>query len=167
MNPPTLTAEQLKTHDHRQPANFFCEHCQQTKPIQAGTGCGTGYARTDSGLTCYECCGLIDAAWMREKGRIALYLTCAPAWHERKPHKEGAQLVTRRDRAGTVTNWPGTLRFTCLTKTGRHNIAGTRYDCWFVFEGYWWHGVTFGDSTQVCHCRRTRERVHIVTKKGA
>jgi len=91
---------------------------------------------------CFECCGDQDRASMRQTGRAVLYLS-----------KIGADWF--------VSNWPGTLRIctnfpgVCV---GRHNIAGRRYDVWFNFEGCLWHGVTYGDNTQLCHVKRTKQR---------
>lgn len=60
-----------------------------------------------------------------------------------------------------VTNWSGTLHFDFLEyKKGNHNITGKRYDTWFIFNGYFWHGVTYGDNTQICHCKQTKEKAN-------
>lgn len=104
----------------------------------------------DNNKICYDCCAELDKERMRQDGKIILYLACEPERNCRTP--EG------RHSAGTVSNWCGTLQFKCHTRTGKHNIAGVRYDCWFVFEGYYWHGVTYGDNTQVCHCKRTKDK---------
>src|SRR5678809_1488015 len=88
---------------------------------------------------CYDCCAEVDRQWMRENGRISLYLS--------------------RDDGGHwyVSNWPGSLKFDPLRQsTGRHNIGGHRHDVWFRFEGEVWHGVQIGEWNQVCHCRRTK-----------
>ena len=72
---------------------------------------------------------------MTEHGRIMLYLS-----------------------NGEVMNWPGTLRFPAHVRKGRHNIAGSRYDVWFAGpDGFQWHGVQYGDNTQICHCKRTKQ----------
>lgn len=56
-------------------------------------------------------------------------------------------------------NWPGSLEFRCWTRTGNHNIARTRYDVWFYGpDGYIWYGVTYGEDTQLCHCKRTKKK---------
>lgn len=94
---------------------------------------------------CYKCCAELDKEYMRKNGKITLYLTC-----------EQVKRTRPRKCRGEVTNWPGSLRFSCHTRSGRHNIVGNRYDCWFVFEGYEWHGVTYGDNTQICHCKKTK-----------
>lgn len=138
---------------------FTCCRCGQSKPVQ--TNGGTGYASTPDGKMCYVCCGEADAEYMREHGKITLYLTCEPASRmtdNGKPYTP-ATIGNGRGRncEGTVTNWPGTLKFRCHTRVGRHNIARYRYDVWFTGpDGEPWHGVTYGDNTQICHCRRIK-----------
>ena len=75
---------------------------------------------------------------MRQHGRITLYLA-------------------KHDDKYEVTNWPSSLRLKASVKVGNHNIAGSRYDTWFNFEGVVWHGVCYGENTQLCHCKRTKE----------
>lgn len=99
----------------------------------------TGYGLLNGKTACYACCAETDKRHMRESGRIALYLT------------------TEANGDCRISNWPGSLSFRGRYQTGRHNIAGCRYDAWFKFEGHVWHGVTYGDNTQICHCRRTKE----------
>lgn len=134
---------------------FTCNDCKRTLPVQHEGG--TGYACLGSSeaspKVCYDCCAIRDKEFMRVEGRITLYLTC-----ERK------SLKTVRNQAGKVSNWPGTLSFPCSTKQGRHNIAGTRYDCWFTgLDGFLWHGVSYGENTQLVHCKRTKT----IVVKGA
>lgn len=116
-----------------------------------------GYATDkDNNKICYDCCAVLDKEQMRQDGKITLYLTCEPAVKPGSKTREGGRLFRRS--AGTVSNWCGTLQFKCHTRTGKHNIAGVRYDCWFVFEGYYWHGVTYGSNTQICHCKCTKDK---------
>lgn len=121
------------------PATFTCHDCGQNKPLKID-GVGTGYATDGQGnLVCYDCCGEQDQAYMRQNGKNMLYLVQdGQNWH--------------------VTNWPGTLKLPCGVRVGRHNIAGKRYDVWFRFEGTEWHGVKYGDNTQICHCRRLKAK---------
>jgi len=118
----------------------------------------TGYGTDAKGKTrCYDCCADVEREWMREHGNTTLYL--APA--KRKAEDE-AKMVTgqSRDTSGEwkVTDWPGKLSIPVdRISKGRHNIAGVRYDVWFRFEGRRWHGVQYGDWTQICHCRRLKE----------
>jgi hypothetical protein len=90
---------------------------------------------------CYACCAEQDRKQMRETGRITLYLS-----------DDSKAFGTYK-----VTNWPGSLTFPCHSpRTGRHNIAGKRIDVWFTFEGQDWHGVQYGDNTQICHCKKVK-----------
>jgi hypothetical protein len=129
-----------------------CTRCK--RPIVRPSGSiGTGYGENSEGeIVCYSCCGELDKEEMIKTGRATLYLNCEPAHYAK--HPEG------RKMAGEVTNWPGTLRFKCHTRYGKHNIAGVRYDCWFVGpDGFEWHGIKYGDNTQLVHCRRTKRKV--------
>jgi hypothetical protein len=98
----------------------------------------TGYGTTRDGKKrCYACCAAADRAAMEKTGRAVLYLSKGVDGY-------------------TVGNWPGSLKLRASVRTGRHNIAGKRYDAWFSFGGARWHGVTYGDNTQLCHCRRLK-----------
>jgi hypothetical protein len=101
-----------------------------------------GYGRDKDGSRfCYACCADRDRQQMKEDGRTCLYLA-------------------KDDKGWKVTNWPGSLVFRpSYVKKGSHNIAGTRLDAWFAFEGHVWHAVQYGEWTQIAHCRRTKEQV--------
>lgn len=57
-----------------------------------------------------------------------------------------------------IGNWSGGLSFPCITMhKGSHNIARVRYDVTFRGpDGKQWRGTTYGDNTQICHCRRLK-----------
>jgi hypothetical protein len=115
---------------------FNCHVCKQMITHDDTLTTGHGLDR-DGNKTCFVCCGKQDREAMVRDGRITLYLT---------------------DKG--VTNWPGTLVFKPFTapRKGYHNIARTRYDVWFVGpDKHIWHGVQYGEWTQICHCKRTRE----------
>lgn len=97
----------------------------------------TGYGTDAQGKKhCYECCAERDKQTMRKTGRYTLYLDT---------------------KTRTVSNWPGSLKLAVYhLSEGRHNIARTRYDAYFMFEGSRWHGVQYGDMTQIIHCKRTK-----------
>lgn len=121
---------------------FKCHDCGQEKPVQHNGG--TGYARLadDSDkLICYDCCAIRDRAEMDEKGKAVLYLDYDDTLH-----------------SYMVENWPGTLRFKLDDwRRGNHNIAGTRTDVWFRDRaGREWHGVQYGEWSQLCHCKRLK-----------
>ena len=124
------------------PAGFRCARCKQAKPFPL-EGISTGYGRNDEDeMICFACCGEIDEKAMRETGKACLYLT-----------QEG------KGGAYSVSNWPGTYKARAYVSTGRHNIAGRRYDAYFNGpDGKKWHGVTYGDNTQVCHCKRLKKQ---------
>jgi hypothetical protein len=109
-----------------------------------GSGCGTGYGQDKHGKRyCYACCAERDKRSMRETGRAVLYLTTKPDLGGDYGNAE-------------ITNWPGSLKLTGRYHKGSHNIARTRYDVWFKFEGQNWWGVTYGEDTQICHCKRVK-----------
>ncbi len=114
--------------------NFTCHTCKKTKPMQKNGGTGYGVDNGNNKI-CYACCGKQDLEQMETRGKATLYLG-----------------------VGRVTNWPDTLSFIVQgSKKGKHNIAGVRYDVWFYdANGREWHGVTYGDNTQICHCRRLK-----------
>jgi hypothetical protein len=91
---------------------------------------------------CYECCANQDKESMRQYGNIDLYL------------------VINKDQSHnkySVTNWPGSLRIPVMYyKNGKHNMAGSRIDVWFVFESQTWHGVNYGENSEVCHCKKVK-----------
>jgi hypothetical protein len=119
---------------------FRCMDCKAVKPVQ--TSGGTGYAcnRATNGLICYACAGERDRLEMLSSGRATLYLS---------------DTETNGSKRWVITNWPGTLRLIPhYIRHGRHNMARTRCDVWFTFEGKPWHGVQYGENSQLCHCRR-------------
>ena len=120
---------------------FTCADCGQRKSHDDG-GCDTtGYAvRDNRDKVCYGCCAIEDRKYMIEHGRNTLYLV-----------KNDAEQYE-------ITNWPGTLRFRVGTmRKGYHNMAGCRYDVWFVGpDGKTWHGVQYGNNTQICRVKRTK-----------
>lgn len=96
----------------------------------------TGYGVDSEGRKhCYACCAERDKAEMIKTGRATLYLS----------GKE-------------VSNWPESLKFRVnYVRKGRHNMARVRYDVRFIGpDGKPWHGVQYGDNTQIVHCRRIK-----------
>ncbi|NJO63177.1 MAG: hypothetical protein HC836_34650 [Richelia sp. RM2_1_2] len=121
-----------------QTETFHCIVCQQDKPVnKAG---GTGYGRNKDGKTCYACIGILDKQAL-ENAKIGDKFTHYLA------KKKGEDYYT-------VCNWPGTWSTGKLyVRKGYHNIARYRYDVWFTVGKNRFHGVTFGDMTQICHIR--------------
>jgi hypothetical protein len=123
----------------------YCSYCNRVRSYQSEST--TGFATTQEGEKhCFDCCAVVDRDYMIDKG-----------------HSKGLPLylVQKKEGKWFVTNWPGTLSFWVGTlRKGRHNIAGSRYDVWFNGpDGHVWHGVQYGEWTQVCHCKRTKELI--------
>lgn len=117
------------------PACFTCADCNVIKLFPFDS-CGTGYGRVDDkpdSFICYACCGLRDEKQMKETGKAVLYLS-----------------------NGVITNWPETLRINARVQRSRHNVARYRYDAWFKFSGENWHGVQYGENTQIIRCKRVK-----------
>lgn len=140
---------------------FTCSVCGESKPVNHSGG--TGYGEREGRKVCYACCADLDRADMVANGKATLYLSCEPAskaFDNGRPFTP-ATIGKGHGRAahGKVTNWPGTLEFSAVTRYSPHNIARWRYDVWFTGpDGFEWHGVTYGDNTQLCHCKRTKRR---------
>lgn len=125
----------------------ICSKCNKPIPEPEKGSCTTGYGEDDKGRpVCYPCCAADDRKHMIEHGRITLYLTSAA---------DGK--LTKH----SVSNWPGSLKFPVYhLRTGDHNMTGKRYDAWFEGpDGHIWHGVQFGDMTQIIHCKRTKRKI--------
>lgn len=123
---------------------FDCADCGEHKVHVNPNDCGgVGYAVVrEDGIekkVCYDCCGKRDIVDMTARGEAVLYLTV-------------------REGKSVVTNWSGTLVLPVrYSRSGRHNIAGTRETVWFTGpDGREWWGVCYGNNTQLCHCKRLR-----------
>lgn len=89
-----------------------------------------------------------DLASLPIGGRTCMYLTT-----EQAAKANNWQRSTR----GSLSNWPGSFKIEHLhVTTGRHNIAGRRYDLRFIFQGKNYSGTQYGDNTQICHIRRLK-----------
>jgi hypothetical protein len=119
---------------------FTCHDCGQTKPVQTSGGTGYGHYEENGPPVCYACCGERDKAEMQSSDRFTLY------WDGSK-----------------VTNWPGSLVIVPdHVRHGSHNIAGSRVDVWFTGpDGARWHGVQFGEMTQILHCRKLKAKAKV------
>lgn len=133
-----------------------CSICNNVIPPSPEGSITTGYGiipGTDKKV-CYPCCAERDKQQMRDTGKITLYLTVI----EPDPNVLGTRLLPPR-YACKITNWPSSLVLQGGCRKGKHNIARTRYDVWFNFEGYEWWGVSYGEDAQLVHCKRTKQKV--------
>jgi hypothetical protein len=146
------THKELSDVKHGPGVFFVCGRCGEVLPVQTEGGTGYAYETENGPPVCYACCGEIDRARMIETGRAVLYLT-----HNRASGNYSNTFGQYVD--GKVSNWPGTLNFPARVRIGRHNIAGRRYDVWFNGpDGYEWHGVQYGDNSQLTHSKRTKTK---------
>jgi hypothetical protein len=119
---------------------FTCSQCGETK--EHSSDITTGYARdAQDNKICFACCGKNDYAALENAkvgDKLVYYLSSEEGKH-------------------TLSNWPGTMviRLHSVRK-GRHNIAGKRYDFWFDYKGNNFHGVQYGDNTQIAHIKRIK-----------
>jgi hypothetical protein len=133
---------------------FKCSDCGGVKPVQTSGGTGYGYFGKSKRKVCYACCAERDKKDMAKTGKAMLYLT-----HNKNGTQHGNFAVgcepPSEKRVWEISNWPGSLKFSAFVRVGSHNIARRRYDAWFTdHTGRQWHGVTIGDNTQICHCKR-------------
>lgn len=110
------------------------------------SGISTGYAR-------YCKCGILDCA-----GCATMCYTCAAEVEQAEMQQYGRAALYLDTKARTVSNWTGKLTFRVRQmSTGRHNMAGRRVDVWFRdSNGALWHGVQYGEWTQIVHCKRLK-----------
>lgn len=147
MNAVLTSEKELREAVHDGALSFKCGDCGQVKPVGMKGGTGYGYMPNSDKPVCYECCGKRDLADMEAGKPMTLYLQVSPlsigghgSWY-------------RRTSNCTLSNWPGTLKIVGTCRKGAHNIASTRYDVWFTFAGHNWHGVQYGENTQLCRCK--------------
>jgi hypothetical protein len=117
---------------------FQCSICHEHKTHESDFS--TGYATDSEGnKICFECCGKKDAETLSNLG----------------PKDKFSLYLNTRDKV--LTNWPGTLKINVpYIRTGRHNMAGKRYDTWFSFAGKNFHAVQYGDNTMIAHIKAVK-----------
>ena len=120
-------------------AKLICAECG--KEIQRD-GVMCGYGRTvDGKILCYDCC-----AKHTEKEFDSL------------PQGEKTYLyLVSKNGDLYVTDWTGRFSIPVYRhRKGRHNIAGTRTDVWFSRYGKKYHGVNYGEFSQICHIKQVK-----------
>jgi hypothetical protein len=114
---------------------FKCFVCKETKTHEDDLTTGYGRDKHNHKI-CFDCCGKRDAETLRTL---------------RTGQKTAMYLVGDKQ----ITNWPGTLKIdVSRVRKGNHNMAGKRIDVWFAFSGFNYHGVTYGDNTQICYINK-------------
>ena len=116
----------------------FCADCGKECKSD-GFGTGYGIERSTNKKICYDCCAKRDLEELNSleigKGRVIQYLN----W-----------------RTNEVTNWPGTMRFKVVCKEGFHNIARVQRNVWFSYKGKRFHGVQYGNDSEICYIKRVK-----------
>lgn len=124
-----------------------------------GCNAGCGHPKKEVYI-CYKCASADEVAFMKSTGRTALYLTYDSPCNNPQHTGSGTNLTASDYKVG---DWPGLLSIrptgvrkskTFIPRVGYR----PRYDVWFVFDGYYWHGVKYGDMTDIVHCKRTKEK---------
>lgn len=167
---------------------FVCHKTIEKPANKIVTGCGYRMENPDVPFdsektvkVCYECCAKEDYANMLKTGKFVGYLSMevekADSMPSERMVKEGWRGYVKPSRYGPnstqlyaknvrVSNWPGSLKFEVYhMRIGSHNMANCRYDIWFEVlnpktnQLEKWHGTCYGDDTQICHCKRTKESI--------
>lgn len=140
---------------------FTCDQCGEHKEHKSDFS--TGYGKNDAGQKiCFACCGVNDRRDLLSLpigGKTWLYLSSEINEEQASLNPLNYRSEGYREfyREFHVTNWPGTLKIKVHRPSqGRHNFAGKRYDIRFTLEGSRFHGVQYGDNTQVLHIKRIK-----------
>lgn len=174
--------------------DITCYVCKSTivKPNGFSTGYGSSMANPEDKFdpekavkVCYECCAKEDFASMLKTGKFVGYLTMDTEVTDSMPSermvKEGWRGYVKPSRYSRskslyaknirVSNWPGSLKLKVYSmRIGSHNMANCRYDVWFEVLNpetnrlEKWHGVCYGDGTQICHCKRTKDSIDFANR---
>lgn len=116
---------------------FTCSLCRKEKEVNQNGG--TGYGTNDQGQKiCYSCIGRQDQTEIANA----------------KPGQKFVHYLIKENGHFVVSNWPGTWKANPFrVSIGRHNMAGKRYDVYIAYNGRKFHGVTYGDQTQICRIK--------------
>jgi len=121
----------------------ICFRCGKEIVSVAGSG-ATGYGvDRENNKICYQCCGEIDGeelASLKPGEKMILYLSSCG--------EEGMWYIC---------NWPGSFKIRVFPDKGKHNLAGCRYDVRFKYKEHEYHGIKYGDNTDICHVRRLKK----------
>ena len=115
----------------------YCTKCGK-ECTPEGIAAGYGVMPETGEKVCFACCGELDKQQLlnaKAGDKFCMYLT------------------GNTQHGYYVSNWPGSFNIRVYPRKGRHNIAGVRYDFWFEFGNNAFHGVQYGDNTQVAHIR--------------
>lgn len=151
-----------------------CMRCNDSFSLYTGAHAGIGYAVVcephaacvgvgcscppkSETYICYKCASDDEKERMRKTGVTTLYFMYNSPCNNIQ-HTNAGTNMTPSDYI--VSDWSGRFLIRPMNvQRGKHNIARTRWDVWFEFEGRVWHGVQYGENTQLLHCKRTLAKV--------
>lgn len=120
----------------------------------------TGYAYLNSSdqdrrKICYECAADFDRKTMDETGEITLHLDGLISLRLAELPRTGKRNLKVKI---SVSNWCGSLSYPVdLVRVGNGGIAKVRRDIYFTdHKGANWHGVQFGNESQLVYCKRLK-----------
>ena len=133
---------------------YTCKTCGKEFPCvdPASPHAGNYGVDKENNKHCPACCAEWEKADLLENRKGMLYLTYD---NEDRNYQTSGFIYPKN---GKLTNWHGLLSIPIRAiKIGKHNIAGRRFDVWFTWQGKEWHGVQYGDYTQICHIRQVKK----------
>jgi len=111
-----------------------CIVCKNTfQPTKINPGYGVD---NHDHKICLSCCGKLDAKKFKNA-------------------KPGDKLFAYYNHeTNTISNWPGTFEIKSVGHShGRHNIARTRISVWFKYEGNCFHGIQYGEDSEILYVK--------------
>ena len=111
-------------------------------PFQVGCSL-PGYGKDrDGNIVCYDCAGKMDADTLE---------SLKPGeWMD-------LYLVNDVDGNYWVQNWPGSLKFNIYPPPHwQAQSFRNWYDIWFFFRNNRYHGVKYGNNTEIVHIQKVR-----------
>lgn len=113
---------------------FFCTKCEKEKTHESDISTGYGTDK-DGNKICFDCCGIDDANNLTNL-------------------KKGDKYILYWD-GQNIINWPSSLKIKPYSvKKGKHNMARTRDDIYFKFNGFNFHAVQYGSNSQIAHIKK-------------
>ena len=163
---------QLKWHTR----HFFCfkENKIKTHPLTPLGATGYAYLNAsdeDRRKVCYTCAADLDRALMDERGEITLHLDGLISLRmnpERVIQKQASGQASPGGKI-SVSNWCGSLSYSVeLVRVGNGGMSKIRRDIYFTdHKGRVWHGVQFGNKSELVYCKRMKEGYEIGKDKRA
>lgn len=116
---------------------IYCTKCGK-ECTPEGISAGYGVIPETGEKVCFVCCGELNKQQLLNA----------------KPGDKFCMYLTGNSTFGYyVSNWPGSFKVRVFPRKGGHNLAGVRYDFWFFYGNHRFHGVRYGDNTEIAYIR--------------